>query len=225
MAVKERHGASSKVAYGRWLYGRALLDELRGEHSWTQISLLVKGHGDSPGWAASSYQHRHLMGERDISKMEELLTQPSANGAGNKVKDQRIPPDQRKKYLDLLSQLREKYGWSMSEIAQALGYKDQTTVYGAIRGGGTGMVSKLTKAQHIIDGLEKEAKLLEEKKQEKLDSANEIDTTQAERKLKEHLEGSAACLLTMSEGAPPFKKAGIEEAIQRLSGLMEFLGL
>ena len=249
---RPEHGAQRKVPYSRWLYGRALIGRLRPKMSWTEISRAVKGHGNSPGWAAEAFQYPNMMSDRDVTGLERLCFPKPANGAGNQLEDRRLAPDQQRAYKALLLKLVERHGWSRRQIAVALGYTTNDGVSAALHAGG-GMLSKLTRAQEIVNGIEQEARAagaaqvlagggaaplplppapttaLEAERApgegEKAPEEPGAGRRRPEERLRASLEEAAGALVEMGEGAPPFQKGGIDEAIGKLGDLMKFLGL
>lgn len=235
-----------KLAYGRWLYGRALIERLRETTSWRQLSRAVKGHGDGPGWAQAAYEHPYMMTERDLKKLQQLaaaLDGGDEKEPGGGMPDKRLTVDQRRAYKKLLRTLRDKHGWTTGEIAAALGYADSNGVLTALRSGG-GMLSKLTRVQQIVNAV----KAQERETADRDDDADlpdpepEEDAREPERsgaavdvlelpkgdvpaRLKILADSLSGELILMGEGAPPFQRKGIDEAIAQLSDLMEFLGL
>lgn len=145
--------AGPKIPYTRWQYGRMLLGQLRnGKNlSLTEVSRMVKGNGDTPGWAASAMEHRGVMGENDITAMEALLVE-KPSGMGRQPGDSLLNTDQREEFKRKLKRLRHDFGWSKQEIADALGYGSLSAVDKALQHGG-GTVNKLTALSQIVNTL------------------------------------------------------------------------
>lgn len=144
----------AKLDYTRWLYGRALIERLRNTGlSLTEVSRLVKQHGDTPGWAAAAMEHRSVMSERDILIMERKLV-PKADRKGVQIGDSYLSADQKKQFKKLLLRLQDFHGWSARQIADALGYGTPGAVTQAMRTG-QGTVSKLTALTHLINDVER----------------------------------------------------------------------
>lgn len=155
---KPRHGlASEKASYSRWLYGRACMEKLRETLSWTEISRAVRGHGDAPGWANEAYQYPNMMADRDVDRLDELVSGPTEKDRGNRIVDARLTADGRRAYAALLRKLIDRHGWTKEQIAHALGYAGGSGVNEALKTGG-GMLSRLTKLQSIVDLVEAEAR-------------------------------------------------------------------
>lgn len=145
----------NKVTYSRWLYGRAMIELIREEGlSWTEISRIATGHGDSPGWAAQSYNYRSTMGEHHLRALEKYLIEKTSPD-GNQVHDKRASPDQRKQMIELVNLLVDKHGWTNKKIADALGLSTPNQVSTLKKTGGV-MVSRLTRMQAIVDRMEKD---------------------------------------------------------------------
>lgn len=144
-----------KIPYARWLYGRSLMHRLRNgkhSHSLTEVSRLVKGNGDTPGWAASAIEHRGVMGEKDIEAMEKILVE-RPSGIGRQPGDLMLNTSQRDDFKRLLKRLRHEFGWSKQQIAAALGYGTLSAVDKALSAHGGGTVAKLTILSQIVNTL------------------------------------------------------------------------
>lgn len=109
----------AKISYTRWLYATGMLEVLHDQTgSWTEVSRMVKGHGDSPGWAKQSMSHRHNVSERDIMVLEKL-TAPPKSSKEHRAYGTRLTEDQKVEYVKHLRWLTE-HGWTRKQLAQAL---------------------------------------------------------------------------------------------------------
>ncbi len=144
-------GRRAKVSYTRWLYAKIMITKLRFKkgHSVTEVSRMVKGHGDTPNWSAGAMDYREQVNERDISKLEELTGVPKVpTKRGKPFNAKYLKGDKRTQFSEALSTLREKFGWTNQLIGDALGMTANNVGVCISKGGGT--TAQLNRVRNIV---------------------------------------------------------------------------
>lgn len=181
----------------RWYYGVEMLHELHDHFgSWTEVSRAVLGDGDNPGWAKTATKYRFNMKESHIQEMEKLLAPPKEKKAPT---GERLTPDQRERYKEILGLLFDKHGWTNEQIGDALGISGSAVSRSRLHGGG--MVKRLTRAQHVLDQVEAQPRPTEPKEQD-VSWAEDVVTprlSRVEQALK-YAKGLQVQLMKLQEG-------------------------
>jgi hypothetical protein len=155
--IMGRHGAKKyeaaspnrKVTYKRWQYARGLILKLRERQSVTEVSRAVKGHGQTPNWAAAALDYREQISERDIRNLEEAAGVPKPGSSrGLRKGASQLDGSGKGRMSRVLATLCNEHGWNRTLLGDALGIR-ATTVSKLIHKGG-GDTVLLRKAEEIL---------------------------------------------------------------------------
>ncbi len=208
-------GRRAKVSYTRWLYAKVMLQKLRDKgHSVTEVSRMVKGHGDTPNWSAGALDYREQVNERDIRQLEELTGVPKVpTKRGKPFNAKYLKGPNRHKFSECLSTLREKFGWTNQLIGDALGMTASNVGVCIRQGGGT--QAQLNRARNVVAKI----RALSEGD----DTPPDFDTPPI-RGRDVHIKSSGASKRPPAQANGIMDMTGVQEALMGIAARVEELG-